>query len=234
MKKIVVLTGAGMSAPSGIKTFRDSDGLWENYRIEEVATPQAWRANPKLVQEFYNVRRKQILEAQANQAHIFLKELEQEFQVQIITQNIDDLHERAGSSQVLHLHGLITLAKSSGPNQEKKYYPIEGWKLEMADLCEDGFPLRPHVVWFGEEVPMMDKAIELCKTADILLIIGTSLQVYPAASLVHFTSKKCKKIIVDPKVSDLKINAREYVFIPKDAVEAIPLIRKELGAIKKG
>jgi NAD-dependent deacetylase len=227
MKKLVVLTGAGISASSGLKTFRDSDGLWENYRVEEVATPQAWSKNPALVQEFYNLRRKQILEAQANQAHFFLKELEILFDVQIITQNIDDLHERAGSSQVLHLHGFITLAKSSGPNQEKKYYPIDGWKLEMTDLCEEGFPLRPHVVWFGEEVPMMDKAIEICKTADILLIIGTSLQVYPAASLVHFTSKYCKKIIVDPKAKDLHLNLSEYLFIAKDIVEAIPILKKE-------
>jgi len=180
------------------------------------------------VKEFYKLIRKQILEGQANKAHFFLKELEKLFDVQIITQNIDDLHERAGSNKVLHLHGLITLAKSSGPNQEKKYYPIEGWNLELTDLCEDGFPLRPHVVWFGEEVPMMDKAIEICRTADILLIIGTSLQVYPAASLVHFTNKECKKIVVDPNAEEFKLNLSEYLFIAKDAVEAIPFLRKEL------
>lgn len=224
----MVLTGAGISAPSGIKTFRDSDGLWENYRIEEVATPTAWTKNPTLVQEFYNLRRRQILEAQANQAHFFLQELESEFEVQIITQNIDDLHERAGSSQVLHLHGLITLAKSSGPNQEKKYYPIPSWKLEMTDLCEEGYPLRPHVVWFGEEVPMMDKAIELCKTADILLIIGTSLQVYPAASLVHFTSKQCKKIIVDPKANDMGLASNDFIFIQQDIIDALETLKKVL------
>lgn len=228
MKKLVVLTGAGISAPSGIKTFRDSDGLWENYRIEEVATPQAWKKNPALVQEFYKLRRKQILEAQANQAHFFLKELEKLFDVQIITQNIDDLHERAGSNKVLHLHGLITLAKSSGPNQEKKYYPIEGWNLELTDLCEGGFPLRPHVVWFGEEVPMMDKAIEICRTADILLIIGTSLQVYPAASLVHFTNKECKKIIVDPKATDMGLASNDFIFIQQDIIDALETLKKVL------
>jgi NAD-dependent deacetylase len=232
MKKLVVLTGAGISASSGIKTFRDNDGLWENYRIEEVATLDAWKANPKIVQEFYNLRRKQILEAKPNSAHLYLKQLEKDFNVQIITQNIDDLHERAESSQVLHLHGNITFAKSSGPNQEKKYYPITGWKLSLNKQCDEGFPLRPHVVWFGEEVPMMEKAVEICKTADILLIIGTSLKVYPAASLIHYTRKDCLKIIVDPNVEGLRLNSSNYTLINQTAMNAIPFLNKKMLSFK--
>lgn len=229
MKKesLVVLTGAGISAESGLQTFRDADGLWENYQIEDVATPQAWKKNPLLVQEFYNKRRKQILEAQPNSGHLFLQKLEQFYDVHIITQNIDDLHERAFSKNITHLHGNIRFAKSSGPNQEKKLYPIDSWELKMTDLCDDGFTLRPHVVWFGEEVPMMDQAIEICQTADILLVIGTSLQVYPAASLVEFTKKGCKKIIVDPN-SPL-LNSTEFTTIQKNITQAITDLRKELG-----
>lgn len=149
-QKVIVFSGAGMSAESGINTFRDSGGLWENNRIEDVATPSAWAANPERVQQFYNARRKQIIEAQPNKAHLAVKELEKHFDVQVITQNIDDLHERAGSSSVLHLHGNIRFSKSSGPNQEEAYFPIEGWELKISDKCPEGFTLRPHVVWFGE------------------------------------------------------------------------------------
>lgn len=220
MKKITVLTGAGISAESGIKTFRDTDGLWENYSINEVATPEAWRKNPKLVQGFYNERRKTILECQANLAHHFLVELEKYFEVQVITQNIDDLHERAGSKNILHLHGNIRYAKSSGPNQEKKYYPIEGWELKMTDLCEDGFPLRPHVVWFGEDVPNLEIAAEHCIETDILIVIGTSLQVYPAASLAYITKKDCLRIILDPSCETMDVG-NTFVKIPKTAVAGI-------------
>jgi len=157
-RRLVLFSGAGMSAESGISTFRDSGGLWENYDIEDVATPQAFLKNPALVQSFYNQRRKQIIETQPNAAHSIIKELEADFDVVVITQNIDDLHERAGSKNVIHLHGNIRFAKSSGPNQEKKYYPIEGWELKKSDKCEDDYPLRPHVVWFGEEVPMIEIA----------------------------------------------------------------------------
>lgn len=228
MKKIIVFTGAGMSAESGIKTFRDSDGLWENYKIEEVATPHAWRTNRQLVQDFYNQRRKNVLDSQPNAAHVFIKELENQFDVQVITQNIDDLHERAGSDKVLHLHGNIRLAKSSGPNQEKKYYPIEGWELKLTDLCEDGYPLRPHVVWFGEEVPMLQKAWELIEKADILIVIGSSLQVYPAAGLIEAAPKNCMNIVVDPNASSL-IKSTNFDVVENTAVQSIPYLRNKLG-----
>ncbi|MGV3631385.1 MAG: SIR2 family NAD-dependent protein deacylase [Bacteroidota bacterium] len=226
-KQIVVLSGAGMSAESGIKTFRDSDGLWENHRIEEVATPQAWNTNPTLVQEFYNQRRKNVLEAQPNAAHLFLAELEQYADVQIVTQNIDDLHERAGSSRITHLHGNIRLAKSSGPNPEAKYYPVEGWELRMDQTCDEGHTLRPHVVWFGEAVPLLEKAAGICLQADILLVIGTSLQVYPAANLIHYTRKDCRKIIVDPNAGQI-MSDKSYTVINETAVNSIPFLRKLL------
>jgi NAD-dependent deacetylase len=206
-EKIVVFSGAGMSAESGIQTFRDSNGLWEKYRIEDVATPDAWKRNPKLVQDFYNQRRKQILESAPNEAHLLIKSLESRYEVTVITQNIDDLHERAGSTSIIHLHGNITQSKSSGPNKERAYYDIDGWELKLTDLCPEGYPLRPHVVWFGEEVPMYDKAIELIQQADILIVIGTSLQVYPAAGIIHYAPNKCKKFIIDPAVKNLSLPA---------------------------
>jgi NAD-dependent deacetylase len=228
VKNLVIISGAGISAESGISTFRDSNGLWENFKIEEVATPQAWKHNPDLVQEFYNTRRKQVMGAAPNAAHLFFKELEKHYNVIVVTQNIDDLHERAGSENVIHLHGNIRLAKSSGPNQEKRYYPIDGWELTKKDVCEDGFLLRPHVVWFGEEVPELEKAAKIVSEADCLIVIGTSLQVYPAASLIHFTSDYCQKIIVDPKVSELKVDSG-YLLINETAVNSIPKLRELLG-----
>ncbi len=227
MKKLVVLSGAGISAESGIQTFRDSDGLWESFKIEDVATPEAWKKDPKLVQHFYNQRRKQVLEAQPNEAHLFLSELEGQFKVSIVTQNIDDLHERAGSKNVLHLHGKITLAKSSGPNQEKKYYPIDSWELKMSDVCDDGFPLRPHVVWFGEEVPLLEEAAKIVSDADILIVVGTSLQVYPAANLIHFSTLEAKKIIIDPKANLLTI-PKDFHVIQSSAVNALEDLKKLL------
>ena len=186
-KKLVVLSGAGISAESGISTFRDSNGLWEQYAIEDVATPEAWRKNPSLVQEFYNFRRKQVIDAQPNEAHLYFAELESEFDVAVITQNIDDLHERGGSTDVLHLHGNIRLSKSSGPHQEKAYYPVNGWELTMEDRCPEGYVLRPHLVWFGEAVPNLEVAAEIIAEADYLVVVGTSLNVYPAAGLIHYT-----------------------------------------------
>jgi NAD-dependent deacetylase len=227
MKKLVVLSGAGISAESGISTFRDSNGLWENYNIEDVATPQAWRKNQSLVQEFYNLRRKQVIDAEPNPAHYFFKELENDFDVQIITQNIDDLHERAGSIKVLHLHGNIRQAKSSGPHPEKKYYPIEGDRIEMGDLCDDGFQLRPHVVWFGEAVPNLEIAAEMCREADILIVIGTSLQVYPAASLAFISKPSCIKYVIDPHCEELNLDAT-FVKIPTGAVEGVRKLADEL------
>lgn len=224
---LVVLSGAGMSAESGISTFRDSNGLWENYRIEEVATPEAWRANPDLVNSFYNLRRKQIIEAEPNACHYFLKNLEEDYQIHIVTQNIDDLHERAGSIHVSHLHGNIRFAKSSGPDPEGKLYPVDGWEIRSTDFCDDGYRLRPHVVWFGEPVPMMEFAAEIVRDADVLLVIGTSLNVYPAAGLTQLAVRATKKILVDPNASELSLNS-DFVRINETAVAAIPILERLL------
>lgn len=204
MKKIVVFSGAGMSAESGINTFRDSDGLWENYKIEDVATPEAWLRNPEMVQDFYNQRRKNILDAQPNSAHQIIADLEKSFDVQVITQNIDDLHERAGSQQVLHLHGNIRLAKSSKPNAQYStdFYHIYGWQLDLEkDRCPEGYPLRPHVVWFGEAVPAYEEAVDLIQHADIFIVIGSTLSVYPVAGLIHEISKHCEAYYIDPQAN---------------------------------
>lgn len=197
-KRLVVLTGAGISAESGLKTFRDADGLWEGYNIMDVATPEAWNRNPALVQQFYNERRKQVLAAKPNAAHIGLAALEADYKVDIITQNVDDLHERAGSSAILHLHGVITKAQSSA--NAGLTYPIEGDEIRMGAHCELGSQLRPHVVWFGEEVPMIPVAAEICAQAEIFVLIGTSLAVYPAASLIDFVPDDTIKYIIDPKI----------------------------------
>lgn len=197
-KKLVVLTGAGISAESGLKTFRGSDGLWEGYNIIDVATPEAWIKNPELVQRFYNERRTQILAAQPNAAHLALAKLEEYFDVTIITQNIDDLHERAGSTQIIHLHGIITYAQSN--LNASLIYPIIGDEIKMGELCELGSQLRPHVVWFGEAVPMIEPAAFLCKEADLFMVIGTSLAVYPAAGLIDYVRKDVKKYVVDPVI----------------------------------
>ncbi len=195
-KKLVVLSGAGISAESGIQTFRDSDGLWENHRIEDVATPEAWEKDPTLVLEFYNIRRKQVFHAQPNEAHLLLADLENEFDVEIITQNIDDLHERAGSTKVLHLHGEISKKRCS-QSSDNISMAEESMLLETTPT---GGYWRPHIVWFGEEVPLLDRAIELTQQADIFLVIGTSLLVYPAASLVAFTKEQSEKWIIDQKI----------------------------------
>lgn len=196
-KKLVVLTGAGISAESGLKTFRDSDGLWEGYDINEVATATAWKRNPGLVLEFYNLRRKGVREAQPNAAHFALAELENDFDVTIITQNIDDLHERAGSKNIVHLHGEILKMRSE--KNETLVYPITG-DILLGEKAEDGAQLRPHIVWFEEEVPMIQKAVRITKTADIFLIVGTSLVVYPAAGLVNYAPWPVPKFIVDKNI----------------------------------
>ena len=196
-KKLVVLTGAGISAESGLKTFRDSDGLWEGYDINEVATATAWRRNPELVLEFYNMRRQSVREAKPNAAHVALAELEKDFDVHIITQNIDDLHERGGSSRVLHLHGEILKMRSE--KNEELIYPIEG-EIKMGQLAEDGAQLRPHIVWFEEAVPKMEEAVDITRSANIFLIVGTSLVVYPAAGLVNYAPWEIPKIILDKKI----------------------------------
>src|ERR1700733_7869587 len=204
MKKIVVLTGAGISAESGLKTFRDSDGLWEGYNIEDVATPEAWHRNPKLVQDFYNERRKNVLDAKPNAAHYALAKLEEKNDVTIITQNIDDLHERGGSTKVVHLHGVITRSQSSlNPNLT---YPINGWEIKMGERCELGSQLRAHVVWFGEDVPMIATAARICQEANIFILVGSSLAVYPAAGLVNYVPRQTPKYIVDPKIPYISHN----------------------------
>ncbi|RYZ23363.1 MAG: NAD-dependent deacylase [Chitinophagaceae bacterium] len=220
-KKIIVLTGAGISAESGLKTFRDSDGLWEGYDLEEVATPRAWKKNPALVLEFYNMRRRNVLEAQPNRAHFILAELEEHFDVQIITQNIDDLHERAGSTNVLHLHGEILRMRSEQSNGLT--YPIRG-DIHLGDLAEDGAQLRPDIVWFEEPVPMILEAAEVVRRADIFLIVGTSLVVYPAAGLVDYAPGDNPKFIVDRKVPANNIPG--LTVIEKPATEGMEDFRK--------
>ncbi|MDU8886403.1 NAD-dependent deacylase [Yeosuana sp. MJ-SS3] len=196
MKQIVVLTGAGMSAESGIKTFRDADGLWEGHDVMQVASPQGFATNPELVLDFYNQRRRQLLTVEPNSAHLVLAKLERSYKVTIITQNIDDLHERAGSTDIIHLHGELLKARSIYDE-----FDVQPWTndLNLGDLCERGYQLRPHIVWFGEAVPMIEKAMSICEKADILLIIGTSMQVYPAASLMHYVKAKTPIFYIDPK-----------------------------------
>ncbi|MCP0910294.1 MULTISPECIES: NAD-dependent deacylase [Acinetobacter] len=208
MKKLVVFSGAGMSAESGINTFRDSDGLWEQYRIEDVATPQAWARDPQLVQRFYNARRKNILEAEPNTAHLQIAQLQQDYDVHVITQNIDDLHERAGSSKVIHLHGNIRLAKTSGPDAQSttEFYPVEETDLDLnKHFCTAGYPLRPHVVWFGEAVPAYAEAQNCVQDADIFVVIGTSLQVYPVAGLIHDIPVSCQAYYIDPRADQQQL-----------------------------
>jgi NAD-dependent deacetylase len=227
LKNIVVLTGAGISAESGLKTFRDSDGLWEGYDLNEVATPEGWRRDPHKVQDFYNMRRKSVLEAEPNVAHFALAGLDHYANVQVITQNIDNLHERAGSKNILHLHGIITKSQSS--LDRDLVYDIEGWELKMGEKCERGSQLRPHVVWFGEDVPMMEKALLITMKADVLIVIGTSMQVYPAVSLVHYVPEGAPVYVVDP-------NATQYVhrnwnIIPEKAGTGVEKVIKELMMI---
>lgn len=224
---IVVLSGAGMSAESGLKTFRDSGGLWEEYDVYEVATPEAWAADPKKVLHFYNLRRRQLLTAEPNDAHKALVELESLAEVSIITQNIDDLHERAGSSQVLHLHGELRKARSV--NDPELIMDIDGGDLNFGDLGPDGAQLRPHVVWFGEMVPMMEPAAQIVESADRLLVIGTSLNVYPAASLVHAVYPGTPIHVFDPGSMDhVPITGAEH--IRESAGVALPIWVKEFIA----
>lgn len=228
MMKLVILTGAGMSAESGIKTFRDSDGLWENYRIEEVCTPEALERNPELVNQFYNERRKQLYASHPNEGHKGLVELEQYFDVQIITQNVDDLHERAGSQHVLHLHGELKKVRSSiNPHL---IYDLEGWELKSGTRCEDGSPLRPHIVFFGESVPNIEPATELVRQADLLVIIGTSLAVYPAASLLHYAPDNIPVFVIDPHIP-AEARRRGFQLIEKGASAGVQDLKKLLNII---
>ena len=228
LKKLVVLTGAGISAESGLQTFRDAGGLWEGYNIYDVATPEAWKRDPVLVQQFYNERRKAVLEALPNAAHKALVKLEKKYDVCLITQNIDDLHERAGSSNVIHLHGIIT--KSQSEKNASFTYDINGWELKMGELCELGSQLRPHVVWFGESVPMIEKAAAICYKADIFIVIGTSLQVYPAAGLIDLVPKNALKFIVDINNSDVSANNIEK--ITETSTVGVPMLVEKLLNLK--
>lgn len=224
-KKLVVLTGTGISAESGLKTFRDTDGLWEGYNVYEVATPRGFATNPKLVLDFYNMRRRDVVNAKPNAAHIGLAELENDFDVQIITQNVDDLHERAGSKHVLHLHGEIFKMRSV--NNAFKTYEIRG-DINVGDIAEDGSQLRPFIVWFEEEVPMLPTAIQIVQTADILVIIGTSLQVYPAAGLVNYAKRSIPKFIIDKKIPYTS-SLQNLTTIEKTACDGIKVLVEKLN-----
>jgi NAD-dependent deacetylase len=223
--KIVALTGAGISAESGLKTFRDSDGLWEGYNVHDVATPEAWHKDPVLVQDFYNMRRKNVLEAVPNEAHKILAELDKQFDVTVITQNIDDLHERARSQKVVHLHGEIT--KSQSTLYSDLIYTIDGWELKMGDVCEKGAQLRPFIVWFGEAVPKMDEAIDITLQADVFVVIGTSLAVYPAAGLLNYVKPETPVYIIDPGTPAFT-NRENITFIQEKATTGM---KKLLAAI---
>jgi NAD-dependent deacetylase len=225
MKRIVVLTGAGMSAESGISTFRDNDGLWKKHRFEDLATPHAWAANQELVMEFYNARRKQLFEVEPNAGHFALVKLEEKYDVQIITQNVDDLHERAGSSNVLHLHGELKKVRST--LDESLVYEMDQWELKIGDKCEKGSQLRPHIVWFGEAVPMIVPAAEIAASADIFLVIGTSMVVYPAAGLIGYAPSDIPKYYIDPKASYVGGISNLRV-IQKKAGDGVPELVEEL------
>ena len=224
-KKIVVLTGAGVSAESGINTYRDADGLWEGHDVMEVASPQGFAKNPELVLDFYNQRRRQLFTVDPNAAHASLVDLEKHFDVNIVTQNVDDLHERAGSSNVLHLHGELLKARSVA-NEEN----VLSWKtdLNLGDLCENGHQLRPHIVWFGEQVPLLEKAVEITEKADILIIIGTSMQVYPAAGLINFIAPGTPIYFVDPKPSVSKSEYGNLTIIQNTAAKGVPTLIADL------
>jgi NAD-dependent deacetylase len=225
MKKLVVLTGAGMSSESGIKTFRDSGGLWEEYEVTEVATPMAWGKNRELVLRFYNERRRQLAGCRPNEGHIGLSQLEKYFDVQIITQNIDDLHERAGSTKILHLHGELTKARSTADHS--LVYDIGYKDIDPGDNCEKGSQLRPHIVWFGEDVPMMNKAVYLAGKADIFVVIGSSLNVYPAAGLINHAPIAASLWLIDPKDVVVPVN-RKIEIIRETASKGITILTKQL------
>ena len=224
-KKLVILTGAGISAESGIQTFRDSDGLWEGHNVMEVATPEGWRKNQELVLTFYNDRRRQLPTVKPNLGHLVLAELEKHFQVNIITQNVDNLHEKAGSTTVLHLHGQLNKVRSV---QDKNY--ILDWEgdLKTGDVDDKGFQLRPHIVWFGEDVPALEEALEITQNADFFAVIGTSLQVYPAAGLIQYTAPNIPVFYIDPYPADIPNQKKNFEILPLKASEGVPILRDRL------
>ncbi len=225
MKKLVVLSGAGISAESGISTFRDANGLWRNHRIEEVASPIAWRNNMEMVLEFYNIRRKQLFEVEPNAGHRALVDLEKHFDVEIVTQNVDDLHERAGSTKVLHLHGELKKVRSTV--DENLVYELKHWELKKGDLCEKGSQLRPHIVWFGEAVPNISKSAAIVQQADILIVVGTSLVVYPAAGLIDYAPANIPVFYIDPNAEQQAYRS-QIKTIAEKAGEGLPKLAKQL------
>lgn len=224
MKRLVILSGAGMSAESGIRTFRDMNGLWEEYDVMEVASIGAWHKNPELLLRFYNDRRIQMNASKPNTGHLGLAEMEKDFDIQIITQNVDDLHEKAGSTHVLHLHGELSKARST--IDPEMIYVLDNPEMKIGDKCEKGSQLRPHIVWFGEEVPNMDKAVKLTRSADILCVIGTSLNVYPAAGLINYAPKGIPVFLIDPNPPEYL--PRHIIVIPEKAGTGVAILRKRL------
>jgi NAD-dependent deacetylase len=227
MKRIVVLSGAGISAESGLQTFRGADGLWEGHRVEDVASPEGWAANPELVLDFYNQRRRAVRAAAPNAAHRALVDLERAYDVRIVTQNVDDLHERAGSSQVLHLHGEIMLARSTRDPRLIRH--LGDADIQLGDRCELGSQLRPHIVWFGEMVPAMEEAVELVADADVLIVVGTSLQVYPAAGLVFEAPKRARRIVVNPDIPE-PVAGLAFETVAEPATVGVPEVVAKLLA----
>lgn len=229
MKHVVVLSGAGMSAESGIATFRDSGGMWEQYPVEEVATPEGFRKNPQLVLDFYNARRKAAFDASPNDGHYGLAEMEKEYKISIITQNVDDLHERAGSTNVLHLHGELSKVRSTVDPSLIYTLTPDNAEIHLGDKCEKGYQLRPHIVWFGEAVPMIEKAMSIVRTADVLVVVGTSLNVYPAAGLLNYVDPDAPVYLIDP--NEVKTYQNGIHFIKKGASEGIAELRKLIRLI---
>lgn len=228
MKKLVVLSGAGVSQESGLKTFRDMGGLWESYDVTEVATPEAWERDPNLVLRFYNQRRKQLYEVEPNAGHLGIADLEKWFDVEVVTQNVDNLHERAGSSKVLHLHGELMKARST--IDPFLVYELDHWALDIGDTCEKGSQLRPHIVWFGEGVPELPKAIKIVEQADILVVVGTSLAVYPAAGLVGYVKPGTPLFVVDPNRPE--VLQENVTYIEEKAGKGIEILKSKLELLK--
>lgn len=229
MKKLVVLSGAGISAESGVRTFREMGGLWEEYDVMEVASPQGWAKDPKLVLEFYNQRRKQLLEVEPNAAHYAFAELEKDFDVHVVTQNVDNLHERGGSTKILHLHGELTKVRST--KDESLVHELDGWELNWGDTCELGSQLRPHIVWFGEAVPAIEEAAMIVSEADILVIVGTSLNVYPAAGLVNYAPREAPIFLIDPNETMMAPNKRVEI-IKEKATVGVEILKQKLEALR--
>jgi len=234
MKKLVVLTGAGISAESGIKTFRDADGLWEGHNVMDVASPEGWHRNTALVLDFYNQRRKQLHEVKPNNGHLVLAELEKDFDVHIITQNVDNLHEKAGSTKVLHLHGELLKVRSTNPEASGEDYILD-WQhdLNLGDVDEKGNQLRPHIVWFGEMVPALEEAVNIIMQADFVAVIGTSLQVYPAASLMDYANPNVPIFYIDPRPASITNLQNPIEIIAMNATQGVPLLKEKLFFLRK-